>query len=61
MWFERDIGLMTKPVSTQQITGLGLGLASLALVLMLVLQLWSWSYSFGLIDKQDQDFEQSIV
>jgi len=52
---------MTKPVSTQQITGLGLGLASLALVLMLVLQLWSWSYSFGLIDKQDQDFEQSIV
>jgi len=44
-------------------TGLGLGLASLVLVLVFVLQLrsWSWSCSFGLIDKEDQDFEQSIV
>ena len=41
--------------------GLGVGLASLLLVLILVLQLWSWSCIFGLIDKEDQDFEQSSV
>jgi len=41
--------------------GLGVGLASLLLVLILVLQLWSWSCIFGLIDTEDQDFEQSSV
>jgi len=40
---------------------LGLGLASPVLVLICVLQLWSWSCSFGLIDKQDHDFERSSV
>ena len=41
--------------------GLGLGLASLVLVLILVLQLWYWFCIFGLIDKQDHDFGQSLV